>query len=342
MGYKKLFFLFCFLAIAAAGCNNKKSSANTAFYYWKTVFTLDAHQRELLDQAAGKRLYLRFFDVVWDENKKEVIPNGRIKISDDLNGVAVTPVVYVTNRTFEKLRPDETDSLAIKVNTLLSSIAAKHHILYTAVQIDCDWTIGTKDRYFAFLKAFKKISNRQMEVTIRLHQVKYAERTGVPPADKGLLMFYNMGTVSANVAQENSIYNANDAGRYLGMLPHYKLPLDIALPVFSWAIHIRNGRVIQLYNQIGVEQLGNKQQFSLERPGVYRALHSFYLSGIYVKENDLFKLEEMNADNLNAAAAQLSTHLPKLEKRNIIYYELSSKSASKLEAKDFGQVSAHF
>ncbi|MGY0035287.1 hypothetical protein [Pedobacter sp. NJ-S-72] len=56
----------------------------------------------------------------------------------------------------------------------------------------------------------------------------------------------------------------------------------------------------------------------------------------------MFKLETVNPKLLDQAASQLSKHLAHLEKRNIIYYELSTNAASALEAKDIKEVSARF
>jgi len=332
----------CALIFFCSGCERKQSSANTAFYYWRTSFSLDQKAADLLQHTAQNKLYLRFFDVVWNEEKNEVIPNALVDIRQDAGRLNITPVVYITNKTFQHISIGRLDSLAKNVNQLINRIAAENNIRYTQVQIDCDWSVTTRDKYFSFLKTFKSLSKRQLEVTIRLHQVKYPERTGVPPADKGLLMFYNMGKISANSKQPNSIYNFADAEKYISSLPYYKLPLDVALPFFSWAIHIRNGKVLRVNNSIGKAELLNKKYFINTQGEVYRAVKSFYLSGVYVKENDVFKLEEINADNLNEAAAQVSKHLAKLKTRNIIYYELSSISASAIEAKDIREVSAHF
>ena len=78
-----------------------------------------------------------------------------------------------------------------------------------------------------------------LSATIRLHQVKYYKQAGIPPVDRGMLMFYNMGKLNALTA-ENSIYNSNDAAGYIETVDDYPLKLDLALPAFSWAVHFRN------------------------------------------------------------------------------------------------------
>lgn len=332
----------CILLGCFSGCV-KKSDAHTAFYSWKTALELNPQESALLKNAANNHLYLRFFDVSWDAQQKEVIPNAVINIKQDVTGLSIIPVVYITNKSFEHTSPAQADSLAVKVNNLVSSIARQHQISYENVQIDCDWTVGTRASYFAFLKAFKNHSGKQLEATIRLHQIKYPDRTGVPPVDKGLLMFYNMGKFSADLKAPNSIYNAEDAEKYLGTLPRYTLPLDIALPVFSWAIHIRDNKVIQLYSKIGKTQLSDQNYFENQGgKNGYRAIKSFYLEGIYFKTGDLFKLEEINLKELDQAAKQVSAKLAPMANRNIIYYELSTTNLSTINEKDLKEVSARF
>ncbi len=74
-----------------------------------------------------------------------------------------------------------------------------------------------------------------LSATIRLHQVKYFETTGVPPVKSGMLMFYNTGDLE-NPSEENSILNIETAELYLSGLEDYPMQLDIVLPLFSWAV----------------------------------------------------------------------------------------------------------
>lgn len=337
-----LCFIFGIIILFFVGCK-KQTSVHTAFYYWKTSFELNPHQAILLKNAASNRLYLRLFDVVWNKELNGAFPNAILTLRHSLKGMTICPVIYITNKTFEHTNFASADSLAFKVNRLTSQLANKYHIGYQQIQIDCDWTKGTRNSYFQFLKALKKYSRKQLETTIRLHQVKYPEQTGIPPADKGLLMFYNMGKLTADLNGRNSIYNEQDAGKYVSSLTHYPLPLDVALPLFSWSVHIRSGKIIQVYGKIGMKQLSVSRNFErLTNGNTYRALKSFYLEGIYVKAGDVFKLEELTKPELIRAANQLSAYLKPLENRNIIYYEISSNNLSGLKPQDIQEVSTHF
>jgi len=340
----RLQFSFCLilLTLFCSSCK-KESKTPIAFYYWKQNFQLNEGQADILTKTACKRLYVRFFDIKWDINAQKPYPEAVINFKDKVASYDITPVVFITNQTFEKLDQPGVDSLAIKCNALIKALAIKQGTSYTAVQIDCDWTMGTKDKYFSFLHSLKTLSKKALEVTIRLHQVKYQFKTGVPPADRGALMFYNMGKLSANLDDPNSIYDARIAKKYVESLNNYLLPLDVALPVFSWALHIRAGKVIQVYGKIGRAELGDKENFApTAQRTVYKAKRDFFKTGIYIKKGDLFKLEETDKVLLKHAAVQLAAHLNKKEKRTIIYYELGNLNLSAFKAKDFKEISTYF
>jgi hypothetical protein len=320
----------------------KPGTASTAFYYWKTGFKLNEQQAVLLKQT-GNNAYIRFFDVSWDDKQHRAYPNAVVQFNEAPAGLNITPVIYITNKTFENIADTAVSTLAQHCNKLINELAAEKKISYTKVQVDCDWSLSTRLKYFSFLAAFKKFNQKQLEVTIRLHQVKFKERTGVPPADRGVLMFYNMGKLNADLHQSNSIYNSDVADKYIAYLGAYPLALDIALPLFTWAIHIRDGRVIQVYGKIGRKQLADQAHFE-PTAGLanYRAKTSFFLEGIYIKQNDIFKLEETDGSTLNTAAKQLAKHLPKQKHTTIIYYELANIDPEKFNAETITQVSARF
>jgi hypothetical protein len=323
-----------------ASCK-KHSNTTIAFYYWKTTLAIDTTQHQFLNKTGSKELYLRFFDVQWDTAKRSPQPNAVIQFYDKVPAVNIAPVIYITNKTFEKLADTSVNTLAKDCSKLLNFICLQHRIAYSKVQIDCDWSLTTRDKYFNFLKDFKKANHQQLEATIRLHQVKYRQLTGVPPVDKGVLMFYNMGKVSPDPALPNSIYNENDAARYLDNLNTYPKPLDVALPLFSWSLQIRDGHILHLNNRITREVLSG-ENFSPVSANIYRAKRSFFFDGIYIKENDIFKLEEINAKSLEKAAQQLASHLSPQQNRTIIFYELGSINPHQFIPEQIREVSDHF
>ena len=91
-----------------------------------------------------------------------------------------------------------------------------NHLKFKELQIDCDWTESTRDKYFHLLSTLRNELERNKQIisaTIRLHQVKYAAITGIPPVHRGMLMYYNMGKI--NATDNNSVYDKKIAEKYI-------------------------------------------------------------------------------------------------------------------------------
>ena len=117
-------------------------------------------------------------------------------------------------------------------------------------------------------------------------------------------MYYNMGDLEA-LDEPNSILNLEKAAPYLAN-PHYDLPLDIALPIFSWGVLFREGKMIKLLP-------GNGRQ------GMEEVTESTYLDGYYLYAGDIIRWEAITPDLLQAACQQLRT-LPKEGRHFITFY----------------------
>ncbi len=160
-----------------------------AFYYWKQTFRLTKSQKEFLSTCGSTRMYVKFFDIVINDNN-EVAPISKIEFNQTPS-TEIIPCVFIQNAVF--IGDRDVDALAKKMTELIQRIAQKNSLTFHEIQIDCDWTAGSRDNYFEFLKRLQKqVPKLTICCTVRLHQVKYQTKTGIPPVKKGLLMCYNM------------------------------------------------------------------------------------------------------------------------------------------------------
>jgi hypothetical protein len=176
------------------GClNNPKPTVS--FYYWKTVFKLSTLEKDILKENEVSKLYIRYFDVDMKENS--LLPVLPIIFKDNVENFEIVPVVFIRNEVM--LNDDvNLEDLGTKIRNLINQINKKNKINCKEIQIDCDWTMRSKDNYLKFITLFKKKYKGILSATIRLHQVKFSEKTSIPNVDKGVLMFYNMGKVSSD------------------------------------------------------------------------------------------------------------------------------------------------
>lgn len=232
-----------------------------------------------------------------------------------------------------KIRQENAPDLAEKIFRQILHLA-QGKLEFPEIQIDCDWTEGSRNCYFTLLKSLAELAhkeNKMLSATIRLHQVKYAQRTGIPPVDRGMLMFYNMGKITAGSVR-NSIYNNVDAKKYTASIEKYPLPLDVVLPTFSWAIHIRDGQVIGVLHRSFIPDLLKNSSFSSGDKQTFRSDVSFFLHGDYFKRGDLFRIERATPDVLTDAA-QLAARNCKYQQRSIALFDLDSTTTTMINEK---------
>jgi len=310
-----------FISLLWLGCKEPKKHQEPAFYYWKTTYQLSNIEKITLSHLKVKRLYLRLFDVVWNKEKNGAYPEGLLQAKEDLNRFSITPVVYIKNEVFKNLNLEDSRELAQLVQRQIREMAENRDFSYTTHQIDCDWTESTREKYFAFLTYLKEISQqKKLSTTIRLHQVKYKKRSGVPPCDMGVLMFYNMGEIKADVSA-NSIFSAQIARKYSSYINTYPLSLAAALPLYSWGIHCRAGKVKQLIPRRRYSDFMDTSKFKVDSPYVYIRTPMVF-RGIAFEQNDYIKIEEVNSNECIEAAEILNKNAPDNGYEDIIFYDL--------------------
>ena len=328
------------LIVIISGC--QRTSVDRSFYYWKTRFDLSNQERDYLSDLKIKKLHIRFFDIEYDEISKNPMPVGTIRFANKVpEGIDVVPVIYITNKTLQKTADGSMVGLTSNLHQLVKSIAAQNAIKFTELQIDCDWSETTREKYFRLLKLLKaELKDCNLSATIRLHQVKYDKITGVPPVDRGMLMFYNMGKVSAK-ENHNSIFDKDDAAKYVSYIKKYSLPLDIALPLFSWGIHIREHKPVELLNNLTSYDFSNNANFIHQDEQSYLATQSFFFRGFYFMKNDVVKIEEISPDLCQEAANMVANELSS-SNRSIALFNLDSLTLSRYEKKNFEKIYSTF
>ncbi|TRX30425.1 hypothetical protein FNW52_20260 [Flavobacterium sp. ZT3R18] len=313
---KKL-FLFCFISCFFFSCQQKEKPT-ISFYYWKTIFRLSPKEKNTLSSNQVKRLYIRYFDIDLNPKTQKPYPKSPVRFEETAPNFEIIPVVYIKNKVMLDTKLNVLD-LAKKTNSFIQQINAKNNIVIQEIQIDCDWTLNSKDNYLRFIEAFKKVSNKKLSATIRLHQIKYFKKTKIPNVDRGVLMYYNMGKIAPDSL--NSIYDRHIANRYLSSLKNYPLPIDIALPIYSWGIHIRDGKIIGLRNKIDVNNLKNNSSFVLTKENWFTVTSSTFKNGVFYKEKDLLKIETISRNDLLEMADDLEENTIQNPKE-IIFYDL--------------------
>lgn len=332
---KRFFWISLFLLLASCSKNDKPI---IAFYYWKTNLKFSKTEKEVLKDNEVSKLYIRYFDIGLQPQTKVPFPISPIHFYDSIQHFEIVPIVFIQNKVMLQSNLDVED-LAQKTIHLIDEINAANRIKYTEIQIDCDWSLDSKNNYLKFIEQVKKLSHKKLSATIRLHQVKYFKKTKIPNVDSGVLMFYNMGSIAPDSL--NSIYSREISERYLKSLKKYPLSLDFALPIYSWAIHIRNQKVLGLRSKLNFGELKKDKNFEQISPIFFRVKQSNYKNGVYYEENDLLKTETISSEDLKEMADDLNDNTAQPPKE-IIFYDLDEFNLKNYEKNIFKQVISCF
>ena len=227
-------------------CQNNSSLINNrenSIYYWRTTFSLSDKEKKFLKEHDVKTIYMRFFDVDWAypaKNGEDITPEATIRFNDTVPvGIEIIPTVYITTSAMKKMETKENE-YAEKIYKRVSAICKQNNIYFKEVQLDCDWTKGTRQPFFRLCEAMRENldSTQALSSTIRLHQLTQTP----PPVDKGVLMVYNTGNLM-EMTSDNSIFSRKDIEPYLrdNRLADYPLALDVAYPTYGWSVVFHPG-----------------------------------------------------------------------------------------------------
>jgi len=318
---KRTFQLLIFILLMT-GCSKTDINNDHGFYYWRSKLSLTKNEQQLLNNSKVPNLYTRFFDVV--KQNDQFLEVGVISIDKDLSiNKKIVPIIFITNETWFNIKQNEIQSLANKINDHINKIKSNHKLnLENEIQIDSDWTASTKNDYFKFLTTLKKVSNKNVTCTLRLHQVKDKLQTGIPPVDKMYLMCYATSSPLENQVQ-NSILDVKTLKSYLKHIEDYPVKLDIALPIYSWGIVTNHVGKKKLINAVTAEELMQNKNFRKIDDSNFEVLKDDFYFGMYLNKGFKIKVEEIPEKDILESINFINEKLD--YKPLLIYYHLDER-----------------
>ncbi len=301
--------LLLLLLLLFVGCKKQAESTTEgrSAYYWSTTFKMSDGKRQFLKDHHVTRLYVRYFDVVSGEDGTPQ-PNATIWFNDSVpTGVEVIPTVYILNECMTKDYGDMPQKL---VKRILQMNETHDVVGVKEIQIDCDWTGSTEERFFAFLKEVRTALEPHqigLSATIRLHQLSGK----VPPVDRGVLMMYNTGDLT-RLDCEHPILDMKDAKPFLRYLTDYQLPLSAAYPLYRWELVFRGKAFIGIQHGDDLPTM----------PG------------------DSVVVREPTLEEILDARHQLDEIRPGIN-NEVILYELNDYNITRFKSDDYEKILAH-
>jgi len=300
-----------------------------SLHSWSTRWSPDSAQGRLLDSLRG-RIYLRLLDVDLDPRTRAPTAIAPLVFEAPWPaGREAVPTVFLRERALRGLDSTAIDVLSSRLVHAARTTLGSRSVPWKELQLDCDWSAGTRDAYFALLRATGRRldSGRTVSSTLRLHQVRDRQRMGVPPVKRVLLMLYNMGPASADPTDTVQL-DLSSTTPWLPALESYPLRMDLALPVWTWWLHLRDTTVVGLVEgqlpdpalETALEPVG---------PGRYRLRRSTWVAGTFFREGDVVKVESATPEALERLVALVAPHLKPDPGRDVSFFSLDALPSSR-------------
>ncbi len=306
-------------------CKPSGQLDKVSFYHWKSdadnVFSAHTVSKESVH-----KIYLHYFDV--DLINGKAFPVYKLDEVDSVyKSMDIVPVVFIVNKV---LKHSDTEKLAAQIHQLTDEISAHHFgSRIKELQIDCDWSTSTRYAYFELLKQLKK--HYELSCTVRLHQIKYRSKTGLPPVNKATLMLYNVGDLTDFT--ENSILSDSIVSLYINEKTDYPMPLDLALPLFAQTVLKSKKGIYKLINGVDRDLFNlDTVHFKLQNENVFEIKEDTLYKGFYLTSGDQLKLEELSNDDISKSYKVIRNS--NLEIEDIIFYHLDSALIQKDKMND--------
>lgn len=344
--------LFALVALTACTRQSAKNvEAARAMYFWRTDFRLSEEETAFLCTHDISKIYLRYFDVTVN-GAGQVMPNATVSFTTDtLEGLEIIPTVFIVENCLQH----NMDSIAQKLVARILQMNQTHHRGdVKEIQIDCDYTHRSRERFYAFLNEMRnelQPKGIRLSATIRLHQLSMPP----PPVDYGALMVYNTGNV-ANPNGRNPILSIEDVAPFLKKLDDYPLPLCAAYPIFDW---------VALYGNESQQLTPNTQHqtlrhllygHSLEDTTLYKPLEDGkYLvlasrtlpttlgrdaAGIHLHVGDTIRHWQCDISDILKVKNAVEKHRSGINNR-VILYHLDKQSLNHYKHEDYEKIFSH-
>ena len=298
-----------FLAFMLSACSPKRHH-DVDFYYWKSKCEIGETECDYFGKLGSKRLFVRLFDVDTEGGMAVLVGPIQAFSREQLpnDSTDVIPVVFITNQTFlDYVDEDAIGQLASNVFSGIEHYMGNADIGYGEIQIDCDWTERTRVAYFRFLEALADQSQHHISCTLRLHQIRDRQKTGVPPVERGSLMCYATSSPLEDDTR-NSILDMSLLKAYTANINEYPLDFDVVLPIYSWGIITNHVGEVKLINGLTEDDL-KTPMFEKKDEHLYLIKEDGFIQSMYVNRGFTVKIEDITPELLAEAKQYLDRQI---------------------------------
>ena len=328
----RAFLIACLLFVVgffSEGFSSKK--LKHGFYYWESrESSLSKAEKQELRSLEVEKFYVKFFEVGLDADQRAVPvskSNISVKASELRKNTEIVPTIFIDNAVFKVISAEGITKLAENIVHLVDKRFSEQFSSfhkYNELQIDCDWTISTKNNYHQFLRELKSKLKCQLSATLRLYPFKFHKEMGVLPVDRAMLMCYNLIS-PLKYKYSNSILEVGELKKYLQGSKDYPCPLDVALPVFN------NVLVYKSNEFVGMVHLSEPQIKSISRVQSkfwHLVTKDTVIDNVSFEKGDKIKFEKVRDKDLKACIEVINSTVYFRENATISFFQLNENQVN--------------
>ena len=319
----KLTLALSTMLLLVISCSQETKTANS-FLIRNNHVQIDEFRKQIIEQTNTKRLYIKFFDVVFNEWQQRPLPLAQVEfdtaslkwIKDA--GIEIVPVLYINNDLIDKVVPEHINALADRIMLLLKTRLEQFYIANPKiVHIDCDWSISSQEKYFDLLRYFQTLPfflDKQISVAVRPKQIGKNVKFGTPPVRRAIF----------TLDKQNEEFDPT-------LLNSYAIPLDVSLPLFNDPLIFRNDQLMgsisglpdSLWKNEKVCRVSGEHPDAIPNPDHFEVLKDTVVKFNYLKSGD--KIENIKWDTAMLAhlVSSIQNNL-KSPERTVILNQLDS------------------
>jgi hypothetical protein len=208
-------------------------------------------------------------------------------------------------------------------DSIAKIVKGKIKINCKEILIDCDWSEKSKKNYFYLLQKLKlSFPQYALSATVRLWQYKYRKKAGIPPVDKGLLMCYNL-TSPTDHTTENSIGTSKEVEDYITQ-DGYALPLDLALPLYSWSVVFRGNQfkgILSDYDAFVKDTIRFKKVSATR----YLFQDDILIGDTYFRNGDEIRIEKISDAEIKKMIGVLKSKIAITDQTKVTFFSFDKK-----------------
>lgn len=309
---KNLYILTLLLMFVS--CKHE-DSGQAGFYYNTENFNT---QNNKTATTHAQRVFIRLMDM--DDNGMGPEYHACLKsFNQGANKQGFIPVITVSNRSFVAKTTAHREMMVLKSEDMLEHLCRQFSIRYNEIYVDCDWTPGTKNNYFAFLRSLHKISDKKISCAVRLRQLNNPGFYGIPPVGRvTIICCPDIIKKEKEVAEKVPDYRS--LKQYMTAINNYPLKTDLALPINRIIINNSENKQ-QTYYIYGITPEEKDTLLHLEHTKDERCFtvkKDMVFHGIVLQKGSSVKIDRLNQEELRPAKEFLANQIKK--DYNLIYY----------------------